>query len=778
MEPDHRSGDWLGRQMSAMSRQTIPRIHLAIAGMVIAFLLAITAAAASLIWQQHQDAITNSASQANRFVTGAVAALNRTMVDLDVLLASLDESENLSALQPDEIDHRVTKKTLRGIVKRNLMLRRLALVDENSRVLVSSSLVDNDPLVIPEDFAKRALNVNVAALTMSAPQLDSASLEPVILLSRHIKLANGTRILVVAEVLLMHFNTIMVQGADIPGLEVTLERRDGQLLISNPVQDKLSGKILSHPMGKHTGTTQFMPARLSGQDALVVAEPILYDDLLIVAGIPMQAALSKWQKDRKLILIAAALFALMVVVAGGFASWYLHRLAQARLAVKQSRDEIEHLAFYDHLTNLPNRLLLMDRLGQALTSSQRHKRMGAMLFLDLDNFKTINDTLGHDVGDLLLKEVASRLKASVRSMDSVARFGGDEFIVLLEDLSTNSLESADLARHIGEKILAILAMPFTSGEQIFKCSASIGAAIFGDSPILSSELLKQADIAMYQAKSMGRNKLCFFDPLMQASITARADLERDLLAAVAQEQFMLYFQPQVTQGGHVIGAEVLIRWQHPLRGMVPPFEFIPIAEESDLINLIGLWVLRTACGQLRTWQQSSATAQLQLAVNVSAKQFLQANFVDQVRHVVQESGIEPNGLKLELTESLVLDNVDDTIAKMSELKAMGVRFSMDDFGTGQSSLSYLTRLPLDQLKIDQSFVRNIGIKPSDGMIVQTIIGMARNLALEVIAEGVETVEQQQFLAEHGCTLYQGYLFGKPTPLAGFETLLAEHLTHS
>jgi diguanylate cyclase (GGDEF)-like protein len=763
--------------MRLISHLPIPRIHLTIAGVVISFLLAISAAATSLIWHQHQDALSSSASQASRFVTGAVAALNRSLVDMDVLLASLDESENLSGLQPDEIDQVLARQTLRNIVKRNLMLRSLSLVDENYRVFVSSSLVDA-PTTLPAGFAKRVLATDVAALTISAPQIDPARMEPVILLSRHIKLANGTRILAVAEVLLMHFNTIMVQGADIPGLEVSLERRDGQLLLSNPVQDELLGKYLINPIGNHSGTTQVMPSRLSEQEALVVAEPILYDDVLIVAGIPLQAALTKWRTDRNFIVSVAAVFALMVLVAGGFASWYLNHLAQARLAVKQSRDEIEHLAFYDHLTNLPNRLLLMDRLEQALTTSQRHKRMGVLLFLDLDNFKTINDTLGHDVGDLLLKEVASRLKASVRNVDSVARFGGDEFIVLLEGLSTNPLESAELARHVGEKILTILTLPFTAGEQVFKSSASIGAAIYGDGPILASELLKQADIAMYQAKAMGRNKLCFFDPLMQASITAHAELERDLLAAMAHDQFILFFQPQVTHDHQVIGAEVLIRWRHPVRGMVPPVEFIPIAEESDLINQIGLWVLRTACQQLRAWQQSTKTAGLQLAVNVSAKQFLMPDFVAQVRQVVLGSGIAPDGLKLELTESLVLDNVDDTIAKMSELKAMGVRFSMDDFGTGQSSLSYLTRLPLDQLKIDQSFVRNIGIKPSDGMIVQTIIGMARNLALEVIAEGVETVEQQQFLAAHGCKLYQGYLFGKPTPLAEFEAFFAAHLLRS
>ena len=755
-----------------MTRIGFTRVHLTIAGVVTAFLLGIVLAAAGLTWQQREDALNNSSAQAARFVSGAVAALNRTLLDLDVLLASMDESQDLSRLHMDTIDRLAASQMMRAVVQRNLMLRRLALIDDQSNVVASSDRDGPLQVDLPPDFVARALALKVSTLTISAPVLDPSGSERVIFLARHLRLADGTRILAIAEVLMMHLNTIMVQGADISGLEVTLERGDGQLLASTPVQDRLLGQQLTAPLGRGTGGTQRMPGRLSGQDALVVALPILYDDVLIVASIPVNAALAKWRGERTFILLVAALFALMVLAAGGFAGWYLDLLAQARLAIKKSKVEIEQLAFFDHLTNLPNRLLLMDRLGHALTASERHKRFGVLLFLDLDNFKNINDTLGHDVGDLLLKQVALRLSASVRHVDTVARLGGDEFIVLLEDLSVNQMEAAELARRIGEKVLSALNQPYLSDGQTLKSSASIGAAIFGGETMMPAELLKQADIAMYQAKALGRNKLCFFDPQMQATITAHAELESDLQAALQQDQFILYFQPQVTRDNRVLGAEVLIRWHHPRRGMVPPLEFIPVAEESELINQIGLWVLRTACEQLRLWQQVPATEQMQLAVNVSARQFRQANFVAQVSQVVSEAGIAPSGLKLELTESLVLDNVEDTIAKMSALKALGVRFSMDDFGTGQSSLSYLTQLPLDQLKIDQSFVRNIGIKPSDGMIVQTIIGMARNLGLEVIAEGVETAGQHVFLAQHGCTFYQGYLFGKPTPLAGFEALLA------
>jgi len=756
-----------------MTRDTHQRIYWTVAAIVCAFLLTIAAVVAGLIWQQREEAINESSQQASRFVTGAVAALNRTLVDMDVLLASLEETQHLDLLQPDAIDRAAARQTMREIVQRTLLLRRLALVDSHAQVLASSDTFAGKLIHLPPQFVARALQAQIATLTISAPAQDTPGAQPVIFLGRYVKLGDGSKILAVAEVLMMHVNTILVQGADIQGLEVTLERSNGTLLASAPVQDNLLGQKLAQALDQGTaGVAQRMRSRLSQQDALVVAQPILYDDALVVAGIPVAAALTHWQEERTFMLGFAAVLALTVIAAGGLASWYWLRLAQAHKDISKSRADIEQLAFFDYLTNLPNRLLLMDRLAHALVASGRSQQVGVLLFLDLDNFKTVNDTLGHDAGDALLKQVAKRLQQSVRQVDTVARFGGDEFIVLLENLSAQELEAAALARRVGEKILAALNLPFESTGQSFKTSASMGAALFGGPTVLSSaELLKQADIAMYQSKAMGRNKLCFFDPQMQATITAHSELDADLQLALQRQQFVLYYQPQVKRAGDVIGAEVLIRWQHPQRGMVPPFEFIPIAEESDLINHIGLWVLHSACAQLKRWQQSPRTAHLQLAVNVSARQFRQVDFVDVVRGALTDSGIAPATLKLELTESLVLEDVGDTIAKMNAIRELGVRFSMDDFGTGQSSLSYLTHLPLDQLKIDQSFVRNIGITPSDGIIIQTIIGMARNLSLEVIAEGVETDVQEAFLADNGCTLYQGYLFGKPTPLAAFEQLL-------
>ena len=439
--------------------------------------------------------------------------------------------------------------------------------------------------------------------------------------------------------------------------------------------------------------------------------------------------------------------------------------------LRRANEEIEHLAFYDPLTGLPNRRLLLDRLGQAPVLSQRSGKVGALLFLDLDHFKDLNDTLGHEVGDELLQEVAQRLLANVRVADTVARLGGDEFVVMLSELSTSTQEAAAMAQRIGEKILRGLSEPYLLRGHTHQGAASIGATLFGASAQSASELLRQADIAMYQVKARRGNALCFFDPKMQTAINDRAQLEADLRQALVAQQLVLHYQPQATLQGDVIGAECLLRWQHPQRGMVPPGQFIAVAEESDLILHIGQWVLHSACTQLARWQEQPQWAHLQLSVNVSARQFRQSDFVHQVIETLQVTGARAHLLTLELTESLVLDNVEDAIDKMHQLRTKGVRFSVDDFGTGYSSLAYLTRLPLHQLKIDQSFVRNLGSRPSDDVIVQTIIGMGRNLDLEVIAEGVETEAQKAILAGHGCDLYQGYLLARPMPVADFERSL-------
>jgi len=438
---------------------------------------------------------------------------------------------------------------------------------------------------------------------------------------------------------------------------------------------------------------------------------------------------------------------------------------------KKSEEEVNYLAFYDQLSGLPNRRLLLNRLHQALASSVRNHREGALLFIDLDNFKTINDTLGHYIGDLLLQQVAHRIESCVREGDTVARLGGDEFVVILKELSEHSLEAAERAEAIGEIIRAALNETYQLATYEYRNTPSIGITLFNKNSSVD-DLLKQADIAMYQSKNSGRNTLRFFDPLMQENINSRATIEEELRKAYDFRQFQLYYQIQVDRLNRPFGAEALIRWMHPERGLISPSVFIPVAEETGLILPIGQWILETACMQLKIWQQNTLTRDLTLSVNVSAKQFRQEQFVEQVQTVVLHNNINPMRLKLELTESLLLENIEETITTMAALRALGVRFSLDDFGTGYSSLQYLKRLPLDQLKIDQSFVRDIAVDDSDKTIVSTIVAMAASLKLNVIAEGVETEVQRQLLLDSGCTHYQGYFFGKPVPIGEFEAMLA------
>jgi diguanylate cyclase (GGDEF)-like protein/PAS domain S-box-containing protein len=440
---------------------------------------------------------------------------------------------------------------------------------------------------------------------------------------------------------------------------------------------------------------------------------------------------------------------------------------------KAAEEQIETLAFYDSLTGLPNRRLLVNRLEQLMSSASRHKRLGALLFIDLDNFKTLNDTLGHDVGDQLLQQVAGRLGASIRDGDTVARLGGDEFVIMLTDLSENKIEAANQTEMVGAKILNILNQVYQLDSHEHQSTPSIGMTLFGDRAENIEEPLKRADLAMYQAKAAGRNTLRFFDPQMQAEVNARVVLELDLREALAKGQFELYYQVQVAGKFRIQGAEALVRWIHPQRGMVSPLEFIPFAEESGLILPLGNWVLDTACRQLAKWAHQPKMAALTLSVNVSSRQFHQADFVEQVLKVLEETGAKPEKLKLELTESLLISNIEDVIVKMGTLKKIGVGFSLDDFGTGYSSLSYLKRLPLDQLKIDQSFVRDILIDPNDTAIAKMIVVLADSLGLAVIAEGVETEQQRELLAHQGCHAYQGYLFGRPLPLAPFESYVEQ-----
>jgi diguanylate cyclase (GGDEF)-like protein len=470
-----------------------------------------------------------------------------------------------------------------------------------------------------------------------------------------------------------------------------------------------------------------------------------------------------------------AVCGLIPVLAGmGIVRWRVAQLEKHEREVKElmeAHQVINNLAFYDPLTSLPNRRLLLDRLQQSLTVSARNGSLRGLLIIDLDNFKSLNDTLGHSIGDMVLQETARRLAGSVRKSDTAARLGGDEFIVILEDMGGTPEAAATQAEGIAEKILAAITQPYIMVGRECLTSACIGITVFGGQGETTNEVLQQADIALYQAKSAGRNSVRFFAPALQAAVNARAALEEDLHLALKASQLKLFFQPQLS-GSLLFGAEALIRWQHPERGLLSPLEFIPVAEETGLILPIGDWVLEAACRQIAAWSRNPETSLIAVAANISAKQFREPDFVKKVLDAVKTTGANPCRLKLELTESMFVDNIEDVVAKMTELKTHGLRFSLDDFGTGYSSLSYLKRLPLDELKIDRAFVKDILEDVSSRAIAQTVISLGQALGLNVIAEGVESEQQRLFLEHLGCNNFQGFLYSRPVEVAEFERLLA------
>ncbi|CAN7719953.1 EAL domain-containing protein [Variovorax sp. LjRoot290] len=1005
-----------------MNRRLPRRTTAFIYGVATLFLLGILASATIMTWEMRKKAMSDSERLAMRFVSGSEAALNRGLLSIDMLLAvqgqflqsSTAATVATNALRPDAL------QLLDAVVRQNLLVRHIALLRPDGAVLSSSDRRrDKLTVQVPPEFLERVAAQSVSTLDISTPTISQFSSQQVLYFARSMRLSDGSTIVAVAEVPTSLLTTILTQGADIKGLQVTLERNAGPLLASVPAHDDRSGRAILPALSEQTsdGRAMRMAARLSGEQAIVVARPTLHRNLLIVASIPLSFVLEDWRAQRSFILGTALSFALMILLVSCFAHIQLRRLwrssaqlvrskstldqalesmvdgfvlldaqdhivtwnrrflkifpwAEATIAsglpfqcvidqtaarlgrggpesqrhaegraesalaggtqdeeeivlpggqiivcirsrtpdgglvcvyrdvtekrrhtaaiveskaqlqatldalpdllleagldgrchlfhapraapsvvdaqdpvgrllseflpaqgaaevmaalheahtvgfsrgrqferpaaqgatwfeisvsrkyldeeeeprfivilrnitdTKLAAREIEHLAFYDVLTGLPNRRLLLNRLEGAIDANARHGRHGALLFLDLDNFKLVNDAHGHETGNVLLKHVATRLNANTRNGDTLARLGGDEFVMMLQSLGEDPDVALRQTAGVGEAMLAELSQPYLLGAHQYHGTCSMGVTLFDGQQQSLEALLKQADIAMYYAKTAGGNAMRFFEAPMQATITARATLERELRSALAGDQFLLHYQSQVTSSGQITSAEVLLRWQHPTRGMVPPFNFIDLAEETGLIVPLGLWVLEAACEQLERWSHHPSRRDLGLAVNVSARQFRESDFVQKVREVLSRTGADPTRLKLELTESLVHDNVTDTIEKMKSLAAMGIRFSLDDFGTGYSSLSYMTQLPLNQIKIDKSFVQNIGIDPKVESIIQTIIGMARNLELEVVAEGVETRQQLGFLEKHRCTLFQGYLFSKPVPLPEFEAQL-------
>jgi diguanylate cyclase (GGDEF)-like protein/PAS domain S-box-containing protein len=444
--------------------------------------------------------------------------------------------------------------------------------------------------------------------------------------------------------------------------------------------------------------------------------------------------------------------------------------------LKAARAQVEHLAYHDHLTNLPNRALLMDRLTQQIALHKRHGLHGALLFLDLDHFKHINDSLGHPVGDTVLKLVTSRLECSVRAEDTVARLGGDEFVVLISGLEGKRSEINRQVRQLAENFRNLLAEPMLIEGHRLQVTPSIGIALLPDHGDTPADLLKRADIALYRAKDSGRNAIQVFRTTMQTAASERLRLENDLRQALAHGEFELHYQPQVdARNNHVVGAEALLRWQHPTLGAQSPAMFIQILEESGLIHEVGAWALNQACkaGARLLAAGLIDRGNFKLCVNISPRQFRENQFIERVERCLEESGLPPGVLKMEITEGIVIQNLDDTIAKMHRLKKLGIGFAMDDFGTGYSSLTYLKRLPVDVLKIDQSFVRDATTDANDAEIIRAVVAMARSLNLHMIAEGVEQQDQLDFLLQEGCHVYQGYLYSKPIPFAALEALLLE-----
>ncbi|MFC7407594.1 EAL domain-containing protein [Hydrogenophaga atypica] len=532
---------------------------------------------------------------------------------------------------------------------------------------------------------------------------------------------------------------------------VWLKDAEGRYVLANPVKARMYGRAVDQMLGK-TEAELVPPAQAQGyresdERALRTGESLVYEEEALMDG-----------QRRVLEVVKRA-----VHDHGGQAFGVLG-VARDITERKLAEAQIERLAFYDPLTHLCNRRLFQDRLEQAQAASVRNGQWAAVCFIDLDNFKDLNDTLGHDTGDQLLQQVGQRLQQVVREEDTVARLGGDEFVVLFEQLGTEADVAALYANNVGQKILSALNEPYRLSGALHHNTPSIGLTLFRDHDERVEDILKRADLAMYQSKSAGRNTVRFFDPNMQAVVMARSALERDLRQALAEEALALFYQPVVNTERRVTGYEALVRWKHPQRGMVSPAEFIPVAEQTGLILPIGGWVLRTACEQLAAWSHDPDKQGLTLAVNLSARQLRHAEFVPEVLGLLASTGAPPQRLKLELTESLLLHDIEETILKMQQLAERGICFALDDFGTGYSSLSYLKRLPLSQLKIDQSFVRDLLTDPNDAAIARTILQLAQSLDLDVVAEGVETEGQRQFLQLMGCKAFQGYLFGRPGPL--------------
>jgi diguanylate cyclase (GGDEF)-like protein len=744
----------------------------------------VLALAACIAYFQHEEYCRIKASE-EEHLTAQTALVEKNLTPQLLLANRVIENilHDLPSWKAENDGYKYANHQLQVINDALAGIRPILIIDAKGNVVSSSanSLIGMN--FIQRQYFQTALhNPDPSILHVSAP-FQSALDNFVISLFRTIQNPDGSfGGIVIVSLIPEYFSTLLDSILYASDMRSSIAHGDGVVYVTSPRSNKIRGVDLNRPdtffrrhMESGRATSVFNGLVFaSGDQRLIALHTITLDapkmDHPLVVGLSRDEAvlLAPMRKNASMQSLMLVIFAL----AGALGLWFIQKRRRELTTERQLvKEKIDNLAFFDQLTGLPNRTLLLDRLQQAMAASKRSGKHGALLFVDLDNFKTLNDTLGHDIGDLLLKQVARRLRPCVRERDTVARLGGDEFVIILAEMTVVDGNVATQIGKISEKIRAALSQPYLLGEVPYYSTASIGATAFLGDQVSNDDLMKQADLAMYKAKEGGRNAWRFFDPYMEHALREQAALEDDLRRAIREGQLVLHYQAQIVGELRVTGAEVLVRWQHPERGLIMPGDFISLAEKTGLILPLGHWVLQKACRQLAQWASQPEMSSLTLAVNVSAHQFRQPDFVEQVLTVLQETGANPKRLKLELTESMLVHNVQEIIEKMSALKVKGVGFSLDDFGTGYSSLSYLKRLPLDQLKIDQSFVRDILIDNNDAAIAKLVIVLADSMGLMVIAEGVEIESQRHLLAHMGCHAYQGYLFSRPVPLAAFEALV-------
>jgi len=644
----------------------------------------------------------------------------------------------------------------------------------------SSDLVGHDPSV----FSPAQQPGNVASAELARQYFDALLGQPDLPLSfewTHLRVSTGQTFVAMVRLSLMHIEGRVLMQANVRDISERLQAQE-DLRIASKVFESWEGMTVTDAQNRilrvnsaFTRITGYAASEVIGQTPKLLQSgrhgPEFYRTMRHALATEGFWQGEVWNRRKSGEIYPQLLTISTVKNAAGDTTHYVGIFLD-QSSQKAAEQQIEHLAFYDPLTGLANRRLLLDRMAQAQAASLRHARHNALLLVDLDEFKLLNDSLGHEAGDAILQQLAQRVRHCQRDGDTAARCGGDEFALMLEDLSEDPLEAAAQAEEVAEKMRTELALPCILPDREHRTTCSFGVALFGGAGASQADSpLKQAEVAMFQAKQAGRNSIRFFEPRMQEAVSNRAALEVELRQAIDTGQLLLYYQPQVSGDGRTCGVEALVRWQHPKRGMVSPADFIPLAEETGLILPLGQWVLEQACRQLAAWQGQPATAALSVAVNVSARQFHHPQFVDVVRAALRSSGANARLLKLELTESMLVQDVDTLVAKMNALRALGVCFALDDFGTGYSSLAYLKRLPLNQLKIDQGFVHNLLTDANDVAIAKMVVALAQSLNLSVIAEGVEHPAQRDCLAHLGCYQYQGYLFGRPMSVQSLEAML-------